>query len=56
MLYRDQQHKTWTTIFRKTTEQQTYFHAQLNHPKSLKDNIPYSQALRIKNYVQLPLY
>ena len=29
-------------------DQQTYLHAQSNHPKSLKDSIPYSQALHIK--------
>ena len=48
MVYRDQQHKIQTTIFRKPTEQQTYLHAQSNRPKSLKDSIPYSQARRIK--------
>ena len=47
-LYRDQKHKIQTTIFRKPTDQQTYLHAQSNHPKSLKDSIPYSQALLIK--------
>ena len=47
-LYRDQKHKIQTTIFRKPTGQQTYLHAQSNHPKSLKDSIPYSQALPIK--------
>ena len=36
------------TIFREPTDQQTYLHAQSNHPKPLKDSIPYSQALRIK--------
>ena len=45
---RDQQHKIQTTIFRKPTDQQTYLHAQSNHPKSLKNSIPYSQALHIK--------
>ena len=48
MVYRDQHHKIQTTIFRKPTDEQTYLHAQLNHPKSLKDSIPYSQALRIE--------
>ena len=48
MVYKDQQRKIQTTIFRKPTDQQTYLHAQSNHPKSLKDSIPYSQALRIK--------
>ena len=48
MVYRDQQHKIQTTIFDKPTDQQTYLHAQSNHPKSLKDSIPYSQGLHIK--------
>ena len=48
MVYRDQQHKIQATIFRKPTDQQTNLHAESNHPKSLKDSIPYSQALRIK--------
>ena len=46
--YRDQQHKTQTTIFRKPTGQQAYLHAKSNYRKSLKDSIPYSQAIRIK--------
>ena len=53
IIYRDQQHKIQRTIFRKLTDEQTYLHAQSNHPKSLKDSIPYSQALKL--YVQLPL-
>ena len=48
MVCRDQQHKIQTTIFRKPTDQQTYLHAQSNHPKPLKDSIPYRQALHIK--------
>ena len=48
MVYRDQQRKIQKTIFRKPNDQQTYFHAQSNHGKSLKDSIPYSQALSIK--------
>ena len=55
MVYRDQQQKIQTTIFRKPTDQQTYLHAQSNHLKCLKDSIPCSQALRIKLYVKLPL-
>ena len=42
MVYQDQQFKIQTTIFRKPTDQQTYLHAQPNHPKSLKDSIPNS--------------
>ena len=48
MVYKDQQHKIQITIFRKPTYQQTYLYEQSNHPISLKDSIPYSQALRIK--------
>ena len=36
MIYRNQQHKIQIMIFRKPTDQQTYLHAQSNHPKSLK--------------------
>ena len=48
IVYKDQQRKTQTTTFCKPTDQQTYLHAQSNHPKSLKDSILYSQALPIK--------
>ena len=48
MVYKHQQHKIQSTIFRKPTYKQTYLHAESNHPKSLKDSISYSQALRIK--------
>ena len=37
-----------TTIYRKQTDRQNYLDARSEHPKSLKDSIPYSQALRIK--------
>ena len=41
--------KSKNTKFRQrySVNQQTYLHAQSNHPKSLKDSIPYSQALHI---------
>ena len=55
MAYKDQQQKIQTAVFHKPTDQQTYLYAQSNQYKSLKDSIPYSQALRIKAYVQLPL-
>ena len=48
MVYRDQQHKIQATMFRKPADQQTYLHAESNHPKSLKDSVPYSQAVRIR--------
>ena len=37
-----------TTIYRKQTDQQIYLDAWSEHPKLLKDSIPYSQALWIK--------
>ena len=37
-----------TTLYRKQTDRQNYLDAQSEHPKSLKDSISYSQALRIK--------
>ena len=37
-----------TTIYRKQTDRQNYLDARSEHPKLLKDSIPYSQALQIK--------
>ena len=37
-----------TTIYRKQTDRQNYLHSRSEHPKLLKDSMPYSQALRIK--------
>ena len=37
-----------TTIYREKTDRQNYLDAGSEHPKSLKDSIPYNQALRIK--------
>ena len=36
------------TIYRKQTDRQNYLDDRSEHPKLLKDSIPYSQALRIK--------
>ena len=36
------------TIQRKQMDRQNYLDARSEHPKLLKDSIPYSQALRIK--------
>ena len=49
MVYKDQNKKIQTTIYRKPTDKQAYLHAHSEHPKSLKNSIPYSQALRIKS-------
>ena len=37
-----------TKIFRKKTDCQTFFKINSEHPKSLKNSIPYSQTFRIK--------
>ena len=43
-----------TKIYRKSTDRQNLLHIDSEHPKSLKDNIPYSQALRIKQICITP--
>ena len=40
--------KLYTNINRKQTDQYSCLHIDSEHPKSLKDSIPYSQALQIK--------
>ena len=48
MLYKDENNNIQTTSYRKPTNQQAFLHAKSEHPRSLKSNIPYSQALRLK--------
>ena len=40
--------KLYTKRYRKETDRQSFLHVDSELPKSLKDRIPYSQALRIK--------
>ena len=40
--------KLYTKIYRKPTDRQNFLHYNSEHPKLLKDSIPYSQTLRIK--------
>ena len=40
--------KLHTKIYRKETDRQYYLHIKFEHPKSLKDSLPYSHAIRIK--------
>ena len=40
--------KVETTLYRKPTDQQAFLFAKSEHPRSLKNSIPYSQALRLK--------
>ena len=37
-----------TKICRKETYRQQYLHIKSEHPKSLKDSLPYSQAITVK--------
>ena len=37
-----------TKLYRKETDRPSYLHKRSEHPRSLKQSIPYSQALRIK--------
>ena len=48
LVYKDQNKMLPTTIYRKQTDRQNYLDARSEHPKFLKDSIPYSQALQIK--------
>ena len=48
LIYKDHNNMLQTTIYRKQTDRQNYLDARSEHPKLLKDSIPYSQALRIK--------
>ena len=48
LIYKDQQNKLQTTLFRKSSDRQNFLNAKLEHPYSLKKSIPYSQALRIR--------
>ena len=47
-MYKDINNKLQTTLYKKPTDRQSYLHANLEHPRSLKESIPYSQALRVK--------
>ena len=48
LVYKDSFSKLQTTLYKKPTDSQCFLHSKSAHPKTLKDSIPYSQALRIK--------
>ena len=48
MLYKDENNNIQTTLYRKPTHQQAFLHANSEHPRSLKNSISYSQALKLK--------
>ena len=47
-VYIDRKNRLQTTLYKKPTDCQNYLHAKSAHLFSLKESIPYSQALRIK--------
>ena len=47
-LYKNENGTLCTTIYRKPSDRSNFLHYKLTHPKVLKENIPHSQALRIK--------
>ena len=40
--------KLQTTLYKKPTDRESYLHANSEHPRSLKENIPYSQEICVK--------
>ena len=48
LVYKDEQQKLQTTLFKKNTDRQSYLHAKSDHPVSLKESILCSQILRVK--------
>ena len=48
MLYKDENNNIKTTLYGKPTDQQAFLLAKSEHPRSLKNSILYSQALRLK--------
>ena len=47
-MYKDINNKLKATLYKKPTDRQSYLHGNSEHPRSLKESIPYSQALRLK--------
>lgn len=43
-----------TSLYSKTTDSHSYLHYSSQHPKKCKDNIPYSQMLRVKRICSSP--
>ena len=52
IIFKDEQQRLQTTPFNKKTDRQSYFHAKLNIPVSLKKSVPCSQILRVKFFFQ----
>ena len=47
LVYKDHNNMLQTTIYSEQKDRQNYLDARSEHPKLLKDSIPYSQGLRI---------
>ena len=48
MVYKDKENNLQTTKYRKPTDQQSYNHAESEHPSALKNSTTYSKTLRLK--------
>ena len=48
VVYIDKNRRIQTTLYKKPTDTSNYLHFRSSHPKHLKENLPYSQALRLK--------
>ena len=48
LVYKDHKNRLQATLYKKPTNHQDYLHAKSAYPLSLKNSIPYSEALRIK--------
>ena len=48
LIYIDENRQLQTTLYVKPTDTHNYLHARSTHPTHLKNNLPYSQALRIR--------
>ena len=47
-MYKHINNKLQTTLYKKPTRRESDLNANSEHPRSLKESIPYSQALRVK--------
>ena len=48
-LYKDRNNPLRTTFYKKPTDRQNFLHVNFAHPLSLKESIPYSEALKVKH-------
>ena len=47
-VYKEKEDNLQTTLYRKSTDQQSYPHAKSEHSSALKNGIAYSRKLRLK--------